>query len=251
MAHLLEHMVFKGSTKHPNIPQELTEHGARPNGTTVLRPHQLLRDVSGDGREPEVGARPRSRPDGEFLHPQGRSRQRIHRRPQRVRSEREQSDQRPASAGVVRGLSLASVRALGHRQPGRHRERADRQAPGVLQEVLPAGQRRADVSGKIDEATLLPLISDSFGPIPAPARTLDTTYTVEPVQDGERAVTLRRVGDIQAVLAVYHVPAGSDPDFAAIERARGSRGGQSVGTPLQGAGRQQEGRAGRRAQPCS
>ncbi|HEY0109951.1 MAG TPA: insulinase family protein, partial [Fibrella sp.] len=36
MAHLLEHMVFKGSTKHPNIPQELTSHGARPNGTTWL-----------------------------------------------------------------------------------------------------------------------------------------------------------------------------------------------------------------------
>ena len=34
MAHLLEHLVFKGSTKHTNIPQELTEHGSRPNGTT-------------------------------------------------------------------------------------------------------------------------------------------------------------------------------------------------------------------------
>src|SRR5687767_11837197 len=36
MAHLLEHLVFKGTPKHPNIPQELTEHGARPNGTTWL-----------------------------------------------------------------------------------------------------------------------------------------------------------------------------------------------------------------------
>lgn len=34
MAHLLEHLVFKGTPKHANIPQELTEHGARPNGTT-------------------------------------------------------------------------------------------------------------------------------------------------------------------------------------------------------------------------
>ena len=34
MAHLLEHLVFKGTPKHPNIPQELTEHGSRPNGTT-------------------------------------------------------------------------------------------------------------------------------------------------------------------------------------------------------------------------
>jgi predicted Zn-dependent peptidase len=34
MAHLLEHLVFKGSPRHTNIPQELTEHGSRPNGTT-------------------------------------------------------------------------------------------------------------------------------------------------------------------------------------------------------------------------
>src|SRR5580698_5441339 len=34
MAHLLEHMMFKGSPKHTNIPKELTEHGSRPNGTT-------------------------------------------------------------------------------------------------------------------------------------------------------------------------------------------------------------------------
>ena len=34
MAHLLEHLVFKGTPTHPNIPQELTERGASPNGTT-------------------------------------------------------------------------------------------------------------------------------------------------------------------------------------------------------------------------
>jgi zinc protease len=34
MAHLLEHMVFKGSTNHREILTELAAHGARPNGTT-------------------------------------------------------------------------------------------------------------------------------------------------------------------------------------------------------------------------
>ncbi|MCA9796744.1 MAG: insulinase family protein, partial [Candidatus Eremiobacteraeota bacterium] len=34
MAHLLEHLMFKGSTNHTNVPEELTAHGARPNGTT-------------------------------------------------------------------------------------------------------------------------------------------------------------------------------------------------------------------------
>ena len=34
MAHLLEHMVFKGTPTHPNIPKLLTEKGASFNGTT-------------------------------------------------------------------------------------------------------------------------------------------------------------------------------------------------------------------------
>ncbi|MCB1595320.1 MAG: insulinase family protein, partial [Xanthomonadales bacterium] len=34
MAHLLEHLVFKGTPNHKDIPKELTDHGAEPNGTT-------------------------------------------------------------------------------------------------------------------------------------------------------------------------------------------------------------------------
>ena len=33
MAHLLEHMVFKGSPKHKDIPSEFKQRGARFNGT--------------------------------------------------------------------------------------------------------------------------------------------------------------------------------------------------------------------------
>ncbi|MCX6884702.1 MAG: pitrilysin family protein, partial [Verrucomicrobia bacterium] len=34
MAHLLEHMVFKGTPRHPHIPKSLQEHGAQFNGST-------------------------------------------------------------------------------------------------------------------------------------------------------------------------------------------------------------------------
>jgi secreted Zn-dependent insulinase-like peptidase len=34
MAHLLEHLVFKGTPKHPNIPAELTARGTAPNAIT-------------------------------------------------------------------------------------------------------------------------------------------------------------------------------------------------------------------------
>src|SRR5436853_3346925 len=36
MAHLLEHMVFKGTPTHPNVPKALKERGASFNGTTWL-----------------------------------------------------------------------------------------------------------------------------------------------------------------------------------------------------------------------
>src|SRR5881296_2655112 len=36
MAHLLEHMVFKGTPKHPHVPKELQEHGAQFNGSTSV-----------------------------------------------------------------------------------------------------------------------------------------------------------------------------------------------------------------------
>ena len=41
MAHLLEHMLFKGSKGHPNVPQELTAHGAS-QWQHLVRPHQLF-----------------------------------------------------------------------------------------------------------------------------------------------------------------------------------------------------------------
>src|SRR6516162_7749815 len=34
VAHLLEHMVFKGTPLHPDVPKALRDHGARFNGTT-------------------------------------------------------------------------------------------------------------------------------------------------------------------------------------------------------------------------
>src|SRR5262249_37128285 len=53
--------------------------------------------------------------------------------------------------------------------------------------------------------------------IPKPTRVLPQTYTVEPPQDGERQTILRRVGDTQAIVAVFHTPAATHPDTAALD----------------------------------
>ena len=77
------------------------------------------------------------------------------------------------------------------------------------------------VAGRFDTDHALDVIVDKFGSIPRPDRTganqLFPTYTAEPAQDGERSVTLRRVGDVQLALAMYHVPPGSHEDFPAVQ----------------------------------
>jgi zinc protease len=75
------------------------------------------------------------------------------------------------------------------------------------------------IAGRFEEARALELIGRYFGPIPRPARTLPEHYTVEPNQDGEREVVVRRVGDVQVLLAAYHAPAGAHDEFVPLQVA--------------------------------
>ncbi len=71
------------------------------------------------------------------------------------------------------------------------------------------------IAGKYDEKKALANVQQYFGPIPKPTRVLQPTYTVEPPQDGERNVMLRRTGDIQYIGMAYHTPSLADKDYAA------------------------------------
>ena len=72
------------------------------------------------------------------------------------------------------------------------------------------------VTGKFDEPKALRLVEKYLGSIPKPMRKLDATYTEEPPQDGERTVTLRRVGVVGSVGVAYHIPAASHADWAPL-----------------------------------
>ena len=85
MAHLLEHLVFKGTPKHPNIPQELTEHGSRPNGTTWTDRTNYFETFAATDANLQWALDLESDRMVNSLHREKRSRQRNDRRPQRVR----------------------------------------------------------------------------------------------------------------------------------------------------------------------
>ncbi len=74
------------------------------------------------------------------------------------------------------------------------------------------------IAGRFDETQRRSqMVADTMGKIPRPTRELDQTYTVEPPQDGERFVELRRVGTGQKVIVAYHGPAAAHPDAAALQ----------------------------------
>jgi zinc protease len=217
MAHLLEHLVFKGTPKHPNIPQELTAHGARPNGTTSTdRTNYFETFTANDENLRWALDLEADRMVNSFI-----AKNDLDSEMTVVRNELESGENNPTGVLFQRVLSTAY---LWHNY-GKSTIGSRSDLENVPIERLQAFYRthyQPDnatllVSGRFDEQRTLDLVAQLFGAIPRPTRTLQALYTAEPTQDGERTVTVRRVGDVQWALSAYHVPAGADPEFAAID----------------------------------
>ena len=240
MAHLLEHMDFIETTNGRQIKNEIVAHGANWNGTTSYDRTNYYETVTATDDNLQVGPRPRSRPHGQRQVHQADSRHRNDRGPQRVRARRKQPAVHPQRARRRHRLPLAQLRQVHHRLQGRHRKGAGR-APGrLLHKYYQPDNAVLVITGRLDESKTLQFVADTVGQIPRPTRKLDQTYTVEPAQDGERFVELRRVGTGQEVIVAYHAPAAGHPDAAALRgalrhherrrwRRRGGRGGGGGG----------------------
>jgi len=221
MAHLLEHLVFKGSTRHRNIPQELTEHGARPNGTTwVDRTNYFETFPASDANLDWALDLEADRMVNSFI-----AKKDLESEMTVVRNEFESGENDPAGVLEERVLSTAFLwhnygkSTIGARSDIEHVPIERLQA--FYRKYYQPDNAMLVVAGRFDPAKALPLIERKFGALPRPKRagdaTLWPTYTRDPVQDGERQVTLRRAGDVQVLTMAYHVPAGSHEDFAAVD----------------------------------
>jgi zinc protease len=221
MAHLLEHLVFQGTPDHPNIVDELAEHGARPNGTTSFdRTNYFETFPSTDENFEWALDLEADRMVNSFI-----SKDDLDSEMTVVRNEMESRENSPF--GMLRARTLATA-YLWHNY-GKDIIGARSDLENVPIERLQGFYRKhyqpdnalLIVTGKFETERALALIAEKFGRIPRPdrsgANTLWETYTREPVQDGERSVTLRRVGEVQIAMISYHVPPGSHPDYPAID----------------------------------
>ena len=217
MAHLLEHLLFKGSKNHPNINQELTSHGARSNASTWYDRTNYFETLQATDENLKWALEMEAdRMVNAFVLKKDLDTEMTV-----VRNEFEMGENDPASILQERVLSTAF---LWHNY-GKSTIGAKADLENVPIDRLQAFYRtyyQPDnavllVAGRFDEAKTLALIQRTFGTIPKPKRALPGIYTLDPAQDGERQVTLERVGDVQAVAAAYHVPAGSSPESGAID----------------------------------
>jgi zinc protease len=69
--------------------------------------------------------------------------------------------------------------------------------------------------GDFDTDEMVSAIDKEFGPIPRGADP-SIVAAVEPVQEGERRVTVRRPGPVPILSQAYHVPANTHPDTPAL-----------------------------------
>ncbi len=223
MAHLLEHLVFKGTPNHPNIPQELTEHGSRPNGTTSYDRTNYFETVPATEANIEWALDLEAdRMVNSFIAEKDlKSEFSV------VRNEFESSENNPIGVTVFRTIDAAySWHNYGRSVIG---NKADIESVPIdrlkqfYKKYYQPDNAVLVVAGKFDPAKTLAIIEKKFGAIPKPVRSLENgnllhaTYTQEPAQDGEHYVEVKRVGDAQALVMAYHIPAGPDPEYAAIQ----------------------------------
>ncbi|MBZ5625470.1 MAG: insulinase family protein [Acidobacteriia bacterium] len=217
MAHLIEHMLFLRTRDGRDVKKDLTDHGAQWNGTTSFDRTNYFETVNASDQNLrwslalEAERMVNMRMEKELLDTEMTV----------VRNEFEAGENNPI--GVLQKRVLESAYSFHNYGKSTIGNRSDVEHVPIerlavfYQKYYQPDNAILTIAGNFDESKALAWTTDTLGKIPRPQRKLEQTYTVEPTQDGERAVTLRRVGDTPVIMAIYHIPAAAHPDNAALE----------------------------------
>ncbi|MBC7452683.1 MAG: insulinase family protein [Massilia sp.] len=212
MAHLLEHLMFKGSTHNRAIPQQFAERGMEFNGTTSFDRTNYYEVFQAS----PANLRWALQMEADRMVHSFIAKKDLDTEMTVVRNEYESGENSPSGVLLKRMQSIAyDWHSYGRATIG---NRSDIENVGIanLQAFYRTWYQPDNavllVAGKFDAATTLALIAQKFGAIPKPRRTLPTFWTVEPTQDGERSFQVRRQGDVQMVVLGYKVPSALHDD---------------------------------------
>lgn len=221
MAHLLEHMLFKGCKLYPTsqaMDAAMQGHGAVDyNATTWTDRTNYYETLPASDKALKFGIEL----EADRLLTSFIRRDDLAKEMTVVRNEFEIGENRPASILNQRMMAVAfEWHNYGKSTIG---NRADIERVPVerlhdfYKKFYQVDNVVLIVAGKFDEKKALEYVSTYFGKLKAPNRVLEQTYTEEPAQDGERSVVLRRVGKTAIAGLMYHIPATAHEDHPAVE----------------------------------
>ncbi|MGA9213529.1 M16 family metallopeptidase [Kaistella sp.] len=216
MAHLLEHMLFKSTKNLGDIKKQLSDKGGAANGTTYYdrtnyyevfpsNDENLKWAINMEADRMINATILQSDLDKEFSV---------------VRNEFEIGENDPSSVLMEKVFSTAYMwHNYGNSTIGSKEDIERVKAPTLkkfYEKYYQPDNATLIIAGKFDEANALKYVVENFSILPKPTRELGTTYTIEPPQDGEKTVELKRSGESKLVAAAYHTSAYADKDYAAL-----------------------------------
>ncbi|MDL2355981.1 MAG: pitrilysin family protein [Pseudomonadota bacterium] len=212
MAHLLEHLMFKGAAHNRAITEQFAARGMQFNGTTSLdRTNYYEVFQAGASNLQWALQMEADRMVHSFI-----AKKDLDAEMTVVRNEYEGGENSPSAVLMKRMQSVAfDWHSYGRSTIG---NRSDIENVGIanLQAFYRTWYQPDNavllVAGKFDPAATLGFIAQKFGAIPRPSRSLPRFWTVEPTQDGERSFSVRRQGDVQLVALGYKVPSALHDD---------------------------------------
>lgn len=216
MAHLLEHMMFKGTPEHRDIPAEMKKRGINFNANTA----QDYTNYYGSFPADEATLDWLLTLEADRMLHSDVAKADLDSEMTVVRNEMESGEN---NAFNVLDERTRSTAYLWHHY-GQSTIGARSDVEHVPIERLRAYYRtwyRPDnatlvVAGRIDPQRTLDTVARRFGGLAKPAQPIPVFYTREPAQDGEREVVIRRVGDLRLLMAAYHTPAITHADAAPL-----------------------------------
>ncbi|MGE5338979.1 MAG: M16 family metallopeptidase [Gemmatimonadota bacterium] len=219
MAHLLEHLMFKGTPKNPMIWEQYKKRGFQINGTTSFDRTNYFEVFNANDEDLHWAIETEAdRMVNSFI-----SRKDLDSEMTVVRNEYEMGENDPGNVLVKR---LAAVMYDWHnygKLPIGNRSDIENVSIENLQAFYRTYYQPDNavllIAGKFEAAKALQWVAQYFGAIPKPTRKLPVLWTVEPTQDGERSVTVRRKGDVQLVVVGYKGPSALHPDKRALDFA--------------------------------
>jgi len=216
MAHLLEHLVFKGTPTFPDVPKALRDHGASFNGTTNVDRTNYFETLPATDENLDFAIHLEcDRLVNSFI-----KREDLMSEFTVVRNEFENGENSPQRVLAQRVQAVAYEWHNYGKSTIGNRSDIERVPIENLQDFYRRFYQPDNVvlivTGKFETSKALELATKYLGSIPKPTRKLNATYTEEPAQDGERTVILRRVGKIGSLMSAYHMPAASHPDWAPL-----------------------------------